>query len=120
MDGNEDRAHLEWWANRSSCLARIPVRLAAGPGSRAWDAVVSPPLDRGAREDMQFLIEASPYFTLRFGDDSVTEVEVERAGDPGRATAERRAGGLTSHLGPAIRQSTDGRRTAGPTGRCDG
>ncbi|WP_393098214.1 hypothetical protein [Streptomyces sp. LN325] len=84
MDGTEDRAHLEWWANRSSCLARIPVRLAAGPGSRAWDAVVSPPLDRGAREDMQFLIEASPYFTLRFGDDSVTEVEVERAGDPGR------------------------------------
>jgi hypothetical protein len=86
MDGYEDRAHLEWWANRSSCLARIPVRLAAAArDSRAWDAVVLPPLDRGASEDMRFLIEASPYFTLRFEDDSVTEVEVERAaGEAGR------------------------------------
>ncbi|MEU9284118.1 hypothetical protein AB0D57_05170 [Streptomyces sp. NPDC048275] len=84
MDGYEDRAHLEWWANRSSCLARIPVRLAAVPDSRAWDAVVSPPLDSGASEDMQFLIEASPYFTLRFDDDSVAAVEVERAPGAGR------------------------------------
>ncbi|WP_329533578.1 hypothetical protein OG568_28410 [Streptomyces sp. NBC_01450] len=85
MDGYEDRAHLEWWANRSTCLARIPVRLrqAAVPDDRVWDAVVSAPLDSGAREDMQFLIEASPYFTLRFADDSVNEVEVERSGDGG-------------------------------------
>ncbi|MEJ8647105.1 hypothetical protein WKI65_03215 [Streptomyces sp. MS1.AVA.3] len=35
MDRYEGTAHLEWWANRSTCLARLPVRIvpAAGNGT---------------------------------------------------------------------------------------
>ncbi|MFF3322318.1 hypothetical protein [Streptomyces sp. NPDC002889] len=80
MDGYEGTALLEWWANRSVCLARIPVRINPTAVGGTWDAVASPPLDRDASEDVQLLIEASPYFTLRFGDDSATEVEVVRSG----------------------------------------
>ncbi|WP_129766748.1 hypothetical protein [Streptomyces sp. L-9-10] len=81
MDRYEGTARLEWWANRSTCLARISVRIVPTVGSGTWDAAASPPLDRDAREDVQLLIEASPYFTLRFEDDSATEVEVVHSGD---------------------------------------
>ncbi|MFD0166548.1 hypothetical protein ACFVJH_20730 [Streptomyces decoyicus] len=35
MDRYEGTAHLEWWANRSTCLARLPARIvpAAGNGT---------------------------------------------------------------------------------------
>ncbi|WP_171166966.1 hypothetical protein [Streptomyces sp. I05A-00742] len=84
MRADEDRAHLEWWANRSTCLARIPVRVTALPGGGAWDAVPLPPLGHAAGEDLRLLVEADPCFSLRFGDGSVTVVEAEHSDDVGR------------------------------------
>ncbi|MEE4418065.1 hypothetical protein [Streptomyces nigrescens] len=80
MNGQETTAHLEWWANPSTSLARIPVSVTATPGG-GWDATASPALDHDAREDLQLLIDASPVFTLRFQDGSVTEVTAEHSGD---------------------------------------
>ncbi|MCX4822809.1 hypothetical protein OG883_23500 [Streptomyces sp. NBC_01142] len=81
MDRYEGAAHLEWWANRSTCLARIPVRIVPTAGGGTWDAAASPPLDRSESEDVQLLIEASPYFTLRCEDDVAVEVEVASSGE---------------------------------------
>lgn len=81
MTGHHSPAHLEWWANPSTCLSHIPVRLEAAADDDAWDAVVSPELDGDAGENLRFLIDADPVFTLRFEDDSVTEVVVEHRGD---------------------------------------
>ncbi|MCL7491137.1 MULTISPECIES: hypothetical protein [Streptomyces] len=81
MDRYEGTAHLEWWANRSTCPARIPVRIVPAAGNGTWNATASPPLDRDAKEDLQLLIDAGPHFTLRFDDDAATEVEVAHSGD---------------------------------------
>ncbi|WP_326611229.1 hypothetical protein OIE62_22435 [Streptomyces scopuliridis] len=80
QDDHKAKAHLEWWANPATCLARIPVSVMAAPGRR-WDATASPALSHDAREDMRLLIDASPVFTLRFQNGSATEVEVEHTPD---------------------------------------
>ncbi|MFJ5803419.1 hypothetical protein [Streptomyces decoyicus] len=79
MDRFEGTAHLEWWANRSTCLARLPVRLVPAAGHGTWNATVPPTLDRDAGEDLPLLIDAGPHFTLRSDEDAATEVEVEVA-----------------------------------------
>ncbi|MFD5033590.1 hypothetical protein ACFWM0_24755 [Streptomyces sp. NPDC058405] len=43
MNGYEGVARLEWWANRSTCLARIAVRITSAPGSGAWNAAALSP-----------------------------------------------------------------------------
>ncbi|MFC9233335.1 hypothetical protein ACFTZI_30975 [Streptomyces decoyicus] len=81
MDRYEGTAHLEWWANRSTCLARLPVRIAPAAGNGARNATDAPPLGRDAGEDLQLLIDAGPHFTLRFHADAATEVEAAHSAD---------------------------------------
>lgn len=69
---DENTAHLEWWANQSTCLARIPVTLKAVSTKGEWEALISPPPDDDALNHLQELIEASPYFTLRLGASVIT------------------------------------------------
>ncbi|MER7983871.1 hypothetical protein [Streptomyces sp. NPDC095817] len=76
MDRYEKTAHLEWWANPSTCLARIPIRATATASTGEWEAVFSPPLDHDLREILKQLIDADPCFTLRF-DASAVEVQTE-------------------------------------------
>lgn len=80
MDRYENTARLEWWANPSTCLARIPVRVTATTSAGEWEAVISPPLDHGAREDLKLLLDADPCFTLHF-DASAIEVQAEDLDD---------------------------------------
>ncbi|SCF83687.1 hypothetical protein GA0115259_103415 [Streptomyces sp. MnatMP-M17] len=80
MDRDENTAYLEWWANQSTCLARIPVTLTAASTKGEWEAVLSSPPDDDALNHLQELIEASPYFTLRLGASAV-EVQVQPFGD---------------------------------------
>ncbi|MFD7662665.1 hypothetical protein [Streptomyces sp. NPDC059788] len=87
-----EQAHLEWWANSATCLARIPVRIeppaetatgtAVGAGS--WNAALSPPLDRDVRRDLRQLIDADPVATLRSVDGAATLVTVEQPEDAHR------------------------------------
>ncbi|MFJ2440599.1 MULTISPECIES: hypothetical protein [unclassified Streptomyces] len=79
MDRYRGTACLEWWVNRSTCLARISVGIDNTPSDNAWNAAPHPPLEPGARDDMRLLIEASPYFTLRLADGSAVEVEVDHS-----------------------------------------
>lgn len=83
MDRYEGVAHLEWWANRSTCLARTPVRLAATTDPGAWEAAMAPPPDDDTRDGIRFLIDLDPYFTLRL-DDTAIGVTVEYSGDGDR------------------------------------
>lgn len=76
MDHDEKTAHLEWWANPSTCLARIPIRVTTTAGTDEWEALFSPPLDQHVRENLKQLIDADPCFTLRF-DASAVEVQAE-------------------------------------------
>ncbi|MFJ7423821.1 hypothetical protein ACIQXD_35275 [Streptomyces uncialis] len=77
MDRYEKTAHLEWWANPSTCLVRIPVRATVTASTGMWEALLSPSLDHGGLENLKQLIDADPCFTLRF-DASAIEVQ---AGD---------------------------------------
>ncbi|MFG3114181.1 hypothetical protein ACGF4C_07275 [Streptomyces sp. NPDC048197] len=81
MDRYEGRAQLAWWANRSTCLAQFPVRVAAAPDGDGWTAVVSPPLEHDAHEALQLLLESDPVCTLRTSDGFVTTVTAEHSGD---------------------------------------
>ncbi|MGW2055463.1 hypothetical protein ACWCOZ_16310 [Streptomyces sp. NPDC001840] len=80
MDCDENTAYLEWWANQSTCLARVPVTLTAVSTKGEWEAVISPPPDDDALNHLRELIDASPYFTLRL-DASVVEVQAQPFGD---------------------------------------
>ncbi|WP_405439553.1 hypothetical protein [Streptomyces niveus] len=81
MNGREGTAHLEWWANPSTCLVRIPVRVTSAPGGAAWNAALSPVLDGDVREGVQDLIDADPFCTLHFDDGSAVSVEAAHSGD---------------------------------------
>ncbi|QXE33213.1 hypothetical protein KQY30_01770 [Streptomyces sp. GMY02] len=76
MDRYEKAAILEWWANPSTCLVQVPARLTATANTAEWEAVISPRLDHGARDDLKQLIDADPCFTLRL-DTSAVEVQAE-------------------------------------------
>lgn len=80
MDRYEKTARLEWWANQSTCLARIPVRVTATASTSEWKAVISPPLDHSARENLKQLIDVDPCFTLRF-EASAVEVQAQNLHD---------------------------------------
>ncbi|MFF8387093.1 hypothetical protein ACF053_26075 [Streptomyces kanasensis] len=76
MDCDEEAAHLEWWADQSTCLARVPVRVIATPSTGEWRAVVLPPFDDVARQNLEGLLDVDACFTLRFGASAI-EVQVE-------------------------------------------
>ncbi|MFE9298803.1 hypothetical protein [Streptomyces niveus] len=84
MNGREGTAHLEWWANPSTCLARLPVRVTSTPGGAAWNAALSPGIDGEGRGSVQDLIDADPFCTLRFDDGSAVSVEAAQSGDVDR------------------------------------
>ncbi|KNB51938.1 hypothetical protein AC230_16740 [Streptomyces caatingaensis] len=44
-----------------------------------WDAVVLAPLGQEEHANIEFLVEADPYFTLRFRDGRATEAEVRQS-----------------------------------------
>ncbi|MFE4497398.1 hypothetical protein ACFRKD_33625 [Streptomyces niveus] len=81
MNGREGTAHLEWWANPSTCLVRIPVRVTSAPGGAAWNAALPPGIDGEGRESVQDLIDADPFCTLHFDDGSAVDVEAAQSGD---------------------------------------
>ncbi|MEV6774980.1 hypothetical protein [Streptomyces syringium] len=80
MDRYEKTAQLEWWANPSTCLSRTSIRVTATDSTGEWEAVVSPPLDQDAYENLKQLIDADPCFTLRF-DTSAIEVQAQDLDD---------------------------------------
>lgn len=90
MDNFEGTATLEWWANRSTCLARLGVRVTrvtANDGT--CDAILEPPLTAEERENFDFLMALDPLFTLRtlrFGEECLLHVHVVAAEDDGRLT----------------------------------
>ncbi|GHF36245.1 hypothetical protein [Streptomyces morookaense] len=84
MDHCDGVAHLEWWANLSTCLMRIPVRVAAAADDTAWDAIISPVVEGEAQEEVQLLLDADPVFTLRTADGVVATVAAEHSGDINR------------------------------------
>ncbi|MEU8682464.1 hypothetical protein [Streptomyces sp. NPDC048611] len=80
MNVDTDLAHLEWWANPSTCLARIPLTIEA-IADDAWNATASPAFDQETREGLEFLLDLSPFATLRFKNDAVVDVSVGHSGD---------------------------------------
>ncbi|MFD3458069.1 hypothetical protein ACFWVC_38630 [Streptomyces sp. NPDC058691] len=88
MDSYEGTATLEWWANRSTCLARLGVRVAARVTGNDWtcDAILEPSLTAEDRESFNSLMALDPLFTLRFDEESMLHVSVAATGDDGRLT----------------------------------
>ena len=76
----ETDAHLEWWADSLSCLARIEVRLTVSRRVEGWATltVTESEIDDGT---LSFLLELEPLLTLRFPDNSQLEVRVRRLGN---------------------------------------
>jgi hypothetical protein len=101
MDSFEGTATLEWWANRSTCLARLGVRVAVRVTDNDWtcDAVLEPPLTAEDRESFDFLMALDPLFTLRFDEESTLHVNVVAAGTDGRLT-------LTAHQAEAAESAS--------------
>jgi hypothetical protein len=81
VTGDGSAAHLEWWANPSTCLARIPVRLTRAAEDDAWDAEAATEFGEEERDGLHFLVDIDPVFTLRLANDSVTVVVVRPSGD---------------------------------------
>lgn len=86
MDSYEGTATLEWWANRSTCLGRLGVRVAVRVTGNDWtcDAVLEPPLSAEDQENFDFLMKLDPLFTLRLDEGSMLLVNVAAAGEDGR------------------------------------
>ncbi|MFF2846606.1 hypothetical protein ACFVT5_09760 [Streptomyces sp. NPDC058001] len=86
MDSYEGTATLEWWANRSTCLGRLGVRVAVRVTGDDWtcDANLAPALSAEDRERFDFLMRLDPVFTLRFDDGSTLLVNAVAAVDDGR------------------------------------
>ena len=86
MDSYESTATLEWWANRSTCLGSLRVRVAARAAGDIWtcEAILEPHVAAEDRESFHVLMQLDPYFTLRFDDASALLVKVVEAGVEGR------------------------------------
>ncbi|MFD9001453.1 hypothetical protein ACFV0T_10855 [Streptomyces sp. NPDC059582] len=86
MDSYECTATLEWWADRSTCLGRLGVRVTVRVTADYWtcDAVLEPPLSAEDRESFDFLMKLDPLFTLRLDEGSSLPVDVVAAEDDGR------------------------------------
>jgi hypothetical protein len=118
MDSYEGSATLEWWANRSTCLARFGVRVAIHVTGDDWtcEAILEPPLSAEDRESFDFLMKLDPVFTLGFDEESTLLVNVVPAGDHGRLI-------LTAFQGRAGVDSSHNKRRAGqgrPVPSCGG
>ncbi|MFD3499387.1 hypothetical protein ACFWWT_30235 [Streptomyces sp. NPDC058676] len=102
MNIHEGTATLEWWANRSTCLSRLGVRVTVRVTGSEWtcDAILDPPVSAEDREGFDFLMELDPLFTLRFDEGSTFLVNVVAAGTDGRLI-------LTAHQAEAAK-SADG------------
>ena len=77
MNGDTNQAWLDWWANSSTRLGSIEVKLDLGStddggDARAW--LVSG--GRGVIEEFEFLCSLDPMFSLRFDDGSTVAVRV--------------------------------------------
>lgn len=83
MLSDEDLTQLEWWANPSTCRARVPVVLEAAHDG-TWIAFHSPELDVETHDSLRFLIDMGPDFSLRFRDGSVIPVVVGYSDDTNR------------------------------------
>jgi hypothetical protein len=97
VDGNTDRAWLDWWANASTRLGSTEVDVEIGSSNAGWDArarLVA--IGNGPLEEFEFLCSLDPVFSLRFPDDQTITVRVE-------ATADRREVTLHEYEGPASR-----------------
>ncbi|GAA3834422.1 hypothetical protein GCM10022403_079060 [Streptomyces coacervatus] len=83
MDSYEGTATLEWWANGSTCLSRVGVRVAVLVTGNGWtcEALVEPPLSAEDRESFDFLMKLDLLFTLRFDEESTLLVNVAAADD---------------------------------------
>ncbi|MFE7268280.1 hypothetical protein ACFU9B_40825 [Streptomyces sp. NPDC057592] len=86
MDSYEGTATLEWWANQSTCLSRLGVRVAVRVVGNHWtcNADFEPLLPAGKRENFTILRQLDPHFTLRFDEESTLLVNVAEAGAQGR------------------------------------
>lgn len=86
MDSYEGTATLEWWANRSTSLGRVGVRVAVRAVGEDWtcEATFEPPLIEQDRESFDFLMKLDPLFALRFDEESMLLVNVVAAEDDGR------------------------------------
>ncbi|MFJ2559230.1 MULTISPECIES: hypothetical protein [unclassified Streptomyces] len=86
MDRYEGTATLEWWANRSTCLGRLPVRVTVRVTGDNWtcEATPEPPPAAEHRENFNLLRQLDPYFTLRFDDASALLVHVVETRVEGR------------------------------------
>lgn len=86
MDSYEGTATLEWWANRSTCLGSVGVRVAVRAVGDDWtcEAILEPPLLEEDRESFDFLMKLDPLFVLRFDEESMLLVNVVAAEDDGR------------------------------------
>jgi hypothetical protein len=91
VDHYRGPAHLEWWANPSTCLSAVTVEVAfaTNPGEWSAQARLTPPLVGEEREAFDFLMTASPYFTLRLPDDSTISVAAEAVDGDLRLTADK-------------------------------
>jgi hypothetical protein len=95
VNGDTDRAWLDWWANSSTRLGSIEVKLDLGStddggDARAWLI----PDGTGVVEEFEFLCSLDPIFSLRFDDESMVAVRVA-------TTANRREVTLHELDGPA-------------------
>ena len=95
VNGDTDRAWLDWWANASTRLGSIEVKLDLGStddggDARAWLV----PDGNGVIEEFEFLCSLDPMFSLRFDDGSMVAVRVA-------STANRREVTLHELDGPA-------------------
>lgn len=89
MDRYRGAACLESWANRSTCLGTVAVQVdVAWSSEGGWGATaaLTPPLTGEDLEGFEFLMALSPFFTLRFPDDSTFPVGVEAVADGLRLT----------------------------------
>jgi hypothetical protein len=99
VNGDTDRAWLDWWANSTTRLGSIEVELEVGAtdAGEARGRLVADGF--GTLEDFEFLCSLDPVFSLRFADGSMVAVRVA-------ATSDRREVTLHEHDGPASRAFT--------------
>jgi hypothetical protein len=78
VDRYEGLAHLEWWANRLTCLGAFRVRVLVTAIGTDWLASADfvEPLSAEEHEGWSFLTQLSPYFTLRFEADESAAIDV--------------------------------------------
>jgi hypothetical protein len=85
VDGYQERAWLDWWANPSMCLGSIEVAVVISAAEAGWDAVGHLVNDDDL-DGFEFLRDLGPVFSLRFSDESTISVTVNPADDRTRFT----------------------------------